>query len=473
MPVILGPFETSLRGGDSPHVDRKVLHKGCCGTLHGHGVRKERSVRDLPKASRACDHSTTSNSSSDESSSELGLNQYKSRAHSSDCAKLQRNEATGVAKSRSSSAVVVAQRLFSSPTKSVTAKYRAERTASDGRAMNRLIKGMNNSSMSRLHHKSMRLDEHDSGNFSSDTDTGNFTSALMKSEGLRLKQSLIHGVSDDEEELRLQRRKRMKEFAYRTESPSPARTSSGAKKKQPYEDRGQTSSDEISSTLAMMKSEGARMKQGLFHSDEEEELRLQRQKRTASNGKKKQAYGGTGDDRGRRSSDEFSSTSSTSPPATPSPRSYSNNPNSGRMSWETPTSSRRTLSQHPNNAGKRTGGVTRVNYAFGSSVSRFDKSEEKQKASKINYSKHHSVAKTSSLGNNNNSSNSHNNNSGVAAKKDQVAKAWLQFKEDVEAAMQKKPPGGKGGFYKNLSEMMHSKKMELLDRDEVGRRSFY
>ena len=39
----------------------------------------------------------------------------------------------------------------------------------------------------------------------------------------------------------------------------------------------------------------------------------------------------------------------------------------------------------------------------------------------------------------------------------------MQFKEDVESAMQRKP---NHGFYKNLSDMMHTK-MEMLS-DEVG-----
>ena len=49
MPVMLGAFETSLRGGDSPATERKAhLHKGCCGSLHGHGVKKEKSVPSGP-----------------------------------------------------------------------------------------------------------------------------------------------------------------------------------------------------------------------------------------------------------------------------------------------------------------------------------------------------------------------------------------------------------------------------------------
>ena len=59
MPQILGSFETSLRGGSSPGLERKnKLHKGCCGSLHGHGVKKEKSIRDIvytgTPASRSC-----------------------------------------------------------------------------------------------------------------------------------------------------------------------------------------------------------------------------------------------------------------------------------------------------------------------------------------------------------------------------------------------------------------------------------
>ena len=48
----------------------------------------------------------------------------------------------------------------------------------------------------------------------------------------------------------------------------------------------------------------------------------------------------------------------------------------------------------------------------------------------------------------------------------QVQAAWLKFKDDIESAMEKKP---KCGFYKNLSDMMHSK-MEMLD--QVGLASY-
>ena len=49
--------------------------------------------------------------------------------------------------------------------------------------------------------------------------------------------------------------------------------------------------------------------------------------------------------------------------------------------------------------------------------------------------------------------------------KQEIAKAWLKFKEDIEAAMQKKP---NSGYYKNLADMMTTK-MELLNTtDQVG-----
>ena len=50
--------------------------------------------------------------------------------------------------------------------------------------------------------------------------------------------------------------------------------------------------------------------------------------------------------------------------------------------------------------------------------------------------------------------------------KQEIAKAWLKFKEDIEAAMQKKP---NSGYYKNLADMMTTK-MESLNTtaDQVG-----
>jgi hypothetical protein len=49
---MLGHFESSLRGrtswsgvGEDP-LQKKTLHKTCSGHAHGHGVRKEKSVKE-------------------------------------------------------------------------------------------------------------------------------------------------------------------------------------------------------------------------------------------------------------------------------------------------------------------------------------------------------------------------------------------------------------------------------------------
>ena len=49
--------------------------------------------------------------------------------------------------------------------------------------------------------------------------------------------------------------------------------------------------------------------------------------------------------------------------------------------------------------------------------------------------------------------------------KQEIAKAWLKFKEDIEAAMQKKP---NSGYYKNLADMMTTKMESLNTTDQVG-----
>ena len=279
MPVVLGPFETSLRGGDSPSVDRRVLHKGCCGDVHGHGVKKERSGKEKPKATRSCSH--PGESSSDESylfhhsppppdllmsgnNRRLKIGSISSRSQSSDCTPLRVGYGKSFANvNKRSSSAVVAQRLFSSPTKATTAKVRAERTASDGRAMSMEVQKMTNrgqqhKSLSYLPRKvkiTKSIEEPDSGHFSSDTEPINhrFLPTIPSSEQRR--QSLISGMSDDElsmEELRLkQRRERRDYLQLRQHSP---KTNSGSMRKQSpspaghrnvrYGDRGRRSSDE-------------------------------------------------------------------------------------------------------------------------------------------------------------------------------------------------------------------------------------
>ena len=459
MPAGLGPFETSLRGGDSPSVDRKVLHKGCCGTLHGHGVKKERASRELPAVRRTCSNDIN-NSSSDESMANtpdlLMMHDNRKRlvngrSQSSDCASPRCGTPTG---RRSNSAV--AQRLYSSPTKSTTAKVRAERTASDGRAMSLEVQRLHRSfvtatgytSMSSLPRK-FKLNrvggtqsadpehEHDSGHFSSDTEGPSsrhhfgFVDGLAASE--KRKQSIILGVSDDElsmEELRQkQRRERRDYLQQRHNSP-----------------RGMTT-----------------------------------RKESPSPGPKKRM-----EDRGRRSSDDYSEgDSSSSPPATPSPlitRSISSHPRSGRGEANV---ARRTASSGSKKV-KGGGG-----YAFGSSVSRFSSDKKngspaKKKplpaplnksssdgvqnayppgqpsyqAQQLTQQHQQQLSRTSS---DPRVSSQRSADHRKRENKDVVAKAWLQFKADVENALQKKP---NHGFYKNLSDMMHTK-MEMLT-DEVG-----
>ena len=120
MPVVFGSFETSLRGQDSPRGDKRVLHKGCSGHLHGHGVKKERASRTPDvKFSKDCCHENHENSSSDEDNKQ---NLEKRRSQSSEYSRLQHTPLSSRRSTSSNSAV--AQRLFSSPTKAVTAKYR-------------------------------------------------------------------------------------------------------------------------------------------------------------------------------------------------------------------------------------------------------------------------------------------------------------------------------------------------------------
>lgn len=169
MPVVFGSFETSLRGQDSPRGDKRVLHKGCSGHLHGHGVKKERASRtpDVKFSKNCCQNADTGGSSSDEAATPR-------RSQSSEYAGKSPNQHLNARRSTSASNSAVAQRLFSSPTKAVTAKYRAERTASDGFKMASDLKavmngGRSTNSLPRRGKKESnhrRSAEEDSGNFS-------------------------------------------------------------------------------------------------------------------------------------------------------------------------------------------------------------------------------------------------------------------------------------------------------------------
>ncbi len=295
MPVLLGAFETSLRGGDSPSVDRKILHKGCSGDLHGHGVRKERSVRELPAVARGCAHCHNNSSSSDSGESchncqtnvSNALLRSGRRSHgggvrsqSSDCAETSLAGAganglapLGLSSAKRSSSAVVAQRLFSSPTAATTAKLRAERTASDGKKMTMEMKKLNrslnipaqsgiSSSLTNLPkfrlNKSLDDAEHDSGHASSDNEGwGNrhVVDLVLKTSSEDRKQSLINGTSDDEtivpmSELRRRQRKERRDYLQRH---SPKTTATASRKESPspgpkpvFRDRDRRSSDEYS-----------------------------------------------------------------------------------------------------------------------------------------------------------------------------------------------------------------------------------
>ena len=254
MPMNFGAFEASLRGRDSPSVDRKMLHKGCSGHLHGHGVKKERSVRDIPAVTRHAHHHDTS--SSDESDLHLIARKRQipaavcARSQSSDChlngSAAAGNIVAGHTVAKRSSSAVVAQRLYSSPTKATTAKLRAERAVSDSRKMTAEMKRLSDksallsaaasmsfaggaggsSSASNLARprwsNRLMLDEAndpDSGHFSSsDTEAGagmHFVRSMMTPTPEDRKKNVIHGVSDDEFsmlELRKRQRKERRDY---------------------------------------------------------------------------------------------------------------------------------------------------------------------------------------------------------------------------------------------------------------------
>lgn len=471
MPVLLGAFETSLRGGDSPHVDRRSLHKGCCGTLHGHGVAKEKAQMKIP-AGRSCslEHQESS-SSGDESfisnvpdilSSSVGKRIVNGRSHSSDCAPqsptpgMRTSLGSGANNvSKRSSSASVAQRLFASPTLATTAKLRAERTASDSRKMTIEMKRIQNlhaynarnaNSMHNLSHGRRgrlmtvgRHDDidHDSGHFSSDNEshlqpkrpTIRSTSTQIvdivqerDASSEDRKQHLIHGASDDEflgsspSEIRQRQRMERRDYLNRVGS-----NTSGSDVEKP-----------------------------------------QRRRKESPSPVPKVRWG----DRGRRSSDESSEVSSSnSPPITPTPRSGSG----AKRALSA------TIAKKANNSG--------AGYAFGSSTSRFSSEDRLGTLGRRvkPYTKSHSdgMSPGHPPGHHHyHYQDAHHLNRTASEsraidkkgaksrekKKTDITKAWMQFKDDVESALQRKP--NQSGCYKNLSDMMHTK-MEMLN-DEVG-----
>ena len=491
-----GAFEASLRGRDSPSVDRRMLHKGCSGHLHGHGVKKERSVRDIPAVSRHVHHDT---SSSDESDLHLIARKRQipavcARSQSSDC-HLNNNSivVAGHTVAKRSSSAVVAQRLYSSPTKATTAKQRAERAVSDSRKMTAEMRrltekaGLLSATMSaasgassstsnlatgggggaRLSRWGHRLQDEandpDSGHFSSASDTEgagaggarmHFVRSMMTPTPEERKKNVIHGVSDDEFsmlELRKRQRKERRDYVHgRSPKGSPC-GGPGSRKESP------------------------------------------------SPGPKRYHPPG---DRGRRSSDELSSTSA-SPPTTPTPRSASSRPSSREGFHYGTVPGRRSTSFGTTPVSKKA-----ISYAFGSSVKRFPSSKRlnlelppslgphgRHRSAPLHAvrsvnnngygsdAEHHSQQRNLSLGRtiscdppsrsgHGGGGGGHVGGSSKSARerqRDVVTKAWLQFKDDVENALLKKP--NHTGLYKNLTDMMHTK-MEMLndESNEVGDR---
>ena len=343
---MLGAFETSLRRGVSPSLERKAhLHKGCCGSLHGHGVKKERPSKELPSMSRSCsltpfDHqgvgAGSGSGSSDNDSNEyarhslsptgkgrvpdLLLTLQQRRSASTDYGMMSASFHAGQLpnnKNRSSSLThsEVANRLYSSPTKSTSAK-RASAAGGQGFRSKSSPTGGGGSSGGTYS---------DCSGSSGDHKEVNFAQSLTPTPDERRRESLIRGVSDDDlatmEELRCKQRS-PRSPTHRRNSPSP--------------------------------------------------------------GPKVRVY--NVDQRGRRSSG--SSSSSLSPPASPSPtnlplgqltRSVSNRPwsNSSKTTTSSNLSARRTKSSGastPRLAAKRASNA----YAFGSSTSRFEAGAEKK-----------------------------------------------------------------------------------------------
>ena len=416
MPVLFGrdSFEANLRGQDSPRGDKRVLHKGCSGHLHGAGVKKERASRKIisPDPKNCCldDHEQLDGSSSDEAEKQ------PRRSQSSDYSRLLVIPPVASKPRSTSTNSAVAERLYSSPTKAVTAKlggkYRAERTASDGAHMAAVLKadlngGRSTNSLPRNRSKRERKSaEEDSGNFSSSeenngTDIHNVVDLVTPSVN---KQNLIHGTSDDElsiDELRRKQRQKRRDYLNaRRESPSPTKRNSSP------------------------------------------------------------------NNRGRKSSDEGASDSSYSPPASPSMNGIfrsTSNKSRGSACPESSGNSSKPRARSSN---------SQMPYAFGSSIKRFatDKALRRfpppflkqnsdgvqngfNKMSELALSRTYSDPKYT-YGRQN------------SRDKQEIAKAWLKFKEDIEAAMQKKP---NSGYYKNLADMMTTK-MESLNTtaDQVG-----
>ncbi|CAB4059743.1 unnamed protein product [Lepeophtheirus salmonis] len=371
---ILGRFETSLRGGDSPTIDRRILHKGCCGDTHGHGVKKERRsiTREYPGGlESSSDESWNNNRQPD-----LILSSHKkARSHSMGWNSGTERHSGSSRRSNSTAAVLVSERLFSSPTKATTAKVRAERSASDGRGMQAIIESYSSNSLPR------RVEI-----------------TYDNSDGTEKRDSEEDEEEEDEEE----------EFL----------GSAGGRWKKEESDYSTSVSLLVHLSKPLVKSL----------------LPLQERIMVIS----------VGEDRRKKE---------VNPPLQTLLHVLPSNIISPLQNYQEPNLFQKVTSVNEKNNG----------YAFGSSTSRFDNESHNNSLKKKRlmgggdytssesgggyYSKHLFRTRSDSSGVSSRNSDSKNS----------VTQAWLQFKEDIESAMSRKPRQS-GGFYKNLEELVSFKK---------------
>ena len=622
MPQILGSFETSLRGGGSPSLERKnKLHKGCCGSLHGHGVKKEKSIRDIvytgTPASRSCSLAYSVNESMfganfENSSSEgeersfanprgsispmmsniphlkisptnssshkyqpgrgsitpdllLGSayrsthpSNHSQRSQSTDFTNT--NAATNMMKikgnsfaKRSASCTgnedipdssnptpvnkAIAHRLYNSLTKASAGKRRAERSASDGKRIARVLASQEprpSSSMERTSiYKSKSVPRsdfnEDSGNFSSCNsdsdekfDAGTTVQELVVASVTptqeERRQSLIHGISDDDitpaEELRrkkrLERRQQQHQqhlsgkftgtsssnlssngnATHRRQSPSPrpkvrinrSNNIERGRRGSEEDDSGSTSGSDISPPSSPSPTQ-LNTRSASLRPWSKTNLTTTTVNLTARRTKSSNVGNANSNCPSHKSPVGFGSSTSRfndtkiSTDTNGVSQIYSGRENdfgmknrphladggTGIKNYFTPTKSQHFLAKTNSSDGYQTLPGYQKNYGY--SLSRTSSNE----------SSNNSQSHMKGIGRNNipngrfksntlNRSNGNVNQNSVAHGKcsmQEVAEAWLRFKDDIDNAMELKKPNS--GFYKNLSDMMHTK-MKMLDQ---------
>ena len=162
----------------------------------------------------------------------------------------------------------------------------------------------------------------------------------------------------------------------------------------------------------------------------------------------------------RRGSVESSRDSSTSPPLTP--------PSTASKTLPRRTKSTSLVSPNSPSVSSPRKASTGGGYAFGSSTKRFKAPEADSRglgsSESLASTSHSSLTRTTSDSRMGGTMPSPKKKLGPSHK-NSVTKAWLQFQEDIEAAMLRKPGGG-SGLYKNLTDLM-ADRMEQLDQVNV------